>query len=771
MSTLFRFLTLLLCLEMIVSPIAPHMSLIAQNAHAEDCPTGFTFDSTLNRCLTKTETANVMNATMACGNDIQCYKQNAQQALQDKVNSGEAPKSVGGGGFVSGVANILAVAGPVTVAVAGMAEEGKSEKCQSYSFWAMIGGSVALFVGDNLANMQHKSRLKKIKEDWGKIVNPEQANGDKDKERQTSIEAQSQSFEMLARAEDSLAKAAKMKKTFFTIAAAAYGVSGLISVMEMIAEANPTTGAAEKIKNTCSGSSKPKADIDASQNVRPPGVMLANSKIQIQMLNNLSGSEDIAAFILNKEAMDLQYSSPSIVRYEEIKTAFAKSELKDPSLFKVFKDYTIAAISNLNPVQTANATEPAQATTDDSSSGQNSASSSNPAQGGVNTNAAKAFKEDTGKGLNLAGLLGGAAIGVAAGKMLGKNLVTSQTRAIFAGVMMGMSLIMASHAGKQAEASEKRAELLRKMRDEFASASGAIYSCKSEDRNDPAKPNCYCYTAENQRNTNRGNSQICQKLWAGINTKASNYTASSQSNRVCVNMNRQADATCACKATNTCMKVSLSSVKGLNAGTMSILGSALTPQNGISNGSIDAASVDNAALANLAAKIDNAKKSLEGNKALANYNKNKDKAALKLKSDLSKMASNMNPSNALGGGGNSGMPSNPGQAANMLEKELADQIPATSVSGGETITTGSDSPAEQPLEFGLTGDQLAAQEGQLAEVMKQDLDYGGNDINQGSKTNIFEVLSNRYQRSGMRRLFDEKGETKPEAAAKSDITQ
>ena len=39
--------------------------------------------------------------------------------------------------------------------------------------------------------------------------------------------------------------------------------------------------------------------------------------------------------------------------------------------------------------------------------------------------------------------------------------------------------------------------------------------------------------------------------------------------------------------------------------------------------------------------------------------------------------------------------------------------------------------------------------------MKNDFDYGGNEINDSSKTNIFEVLSNRYQKSGMKKLFDD----------------
>jgi hypothetical protein len=53
--------------------------------------------------------------------------------------------------------------------------------------------------------------------------------------------------------------------------------------------------------------------------------------------------------------------------------------------------------------------------------------------------------------------------------------------------------------------------------------------------------------------------------------------------------------------------------------------------------------------------------------------------------------------------------------------------------------------------------------------MGQEMDMGNNDINSGENTNLFDVLSNRYKRSGMRRLFDEEGKTKADAPSNSDI--
>jgi hypothetical protein len=54
--------------------------------------------------------------------------------------------------------------------------------------------------------------------------------------------------------------------------------------------------------------------------------------------------------------------------------------------------------------------------------------------------------------------------------------------------------------------------------------------------------------------------------------------------------------------------------------------------------------------------------------------------------------------------------------------------------------------------------------------MGQELDTGNNDINSGSTTNIFDVLSNRYQRSGMRRLFND-GKGPVDAPDKKELTE
>lgn len=252
------------------------------------------------------------------------------------------------------------------------------------------------------------------------------------------------------------------------------------------------------------------------------------------------------------------------------------------------------------------------------------------------------------------------------------------------------------------------------------------------------------------------------KLWAGVNLTATNYNAQNNTAKVCITSTNQADPACKCKSTNSCMKVGLSGIKGLNVGSMSVLSSSIDPLNKLASGQLDAANVDSAALANLAAKAQNLKDQLESSKKLAGVKKKKDQAEKALLKKIQDGAAKYPQSNFLANssGSPSGLPSNPAEAAKMLENELKTE--PTAINGADQIATGGDATTEENLEFGLTQEDLAAQESQIAEVMKEDLDYGGNDTNEDAKANIFELVSHRYQKSGMKRLFEEPS---PAAAA------
>jgi hypothetical protein len=339
-------------------------------------------------------------------------------------------------------------------------------------------------------------------------------------------------------------------------------------------------------------------------------------------------------------------------------------------------------------------------------------------------------------------------------------------RAITNGLLGGWMTIMTLHMNKQRKISEERAEILRRMKEEF-NTGGGIGQCTSSDRNDPGKPACYCFTSDDKVNPARTKSKVCSNKIATLNNPANlpNVTP-----KVCVDEKFGIDQSCSCRnrkgpdGKNSCAKIGSNlNLPGLNPGTFKMINAAAGPANDLFNGNASAGSFNPASIGSNAARI----------KKVADDALKKDKGSAKMMKSLENSLLASTSGMSMGGPGFSqgsslaGM--NPQQAAAALEKEIKkEESDIKTVGAGTVVTPGGNSSEPQP-EFGMTEDQLAAQETEVAEVMKENLDMGNNDINNSSNTNLFDVLSNRYQRSGMRRLFDEKGETKADKPAATDI--
>lgn len=733
MHRLLKLTSLVLCLELILGPVAPGMSFISR-AVAQDCPSGTQFDSTLNRCITTEQMANIMNATANCSSsDKECYKANAERALKEGEEEGKIKEQLANkGGLMGSGMKAAAVAVPMFFAMKSLFKKKQGgNKCPtSPSVWIMLGAGAAVFIGDTWANSKHKKRLKKIKEEWEGIRKGE-SSGDKgsgEKEANVSTsslaqtstdpdvrnaqakESQAEAFEMLAKSEDSLASAAKFKSTFYAIGALAFAGAAVMSYMEAFRPQQP-----------CNMSSYLNMD---------EGIKISRDiKYQVAESRLLLHSKSIVDFITVQENLSestISYSSPSLDTYEHNKKWLNKNILKnDESLIKSFQILAEILISNLNPI------------------------SKTYAFGTDTTPADTAATEETTNGMK-----------------------SALPRAILSTLFAAWSGLMFMHAKKQASISKARAKYLRDRKDEFNDATGAI-SCTSSDRNNVNNLKCYCYTSSGQRNSQRANSQACVALFTGRNISGeTNYLNGTgiASQKVCMT-NSGIDENCACRSNNSCLSAVPTNFAGINPGSLGLISTSTSPLNQLTSGQIAAGSVDGAAAVSNALKVlDQAKKvsasipEVSGAKG--------DAAARNMASSL--IAATQGGSAPQLSSPSSGNPfsMNPSQAAATLEKELnSNNFQASAVKGGGLVPQpGAGKVDDFGLEFGLTPTQLAADQSALSQ-MNQNLDFGQNDINNSSSTNIFEVLSNRYQRSGMRRLFDDEGKMAADPASKSDITE
>ncbi len=354
--------------------------------------------------------------------------------------------------------------------------------------------------------------------------------------------------------------------------------------------------------------------------------------------------------------------------------------------------------------------------------------------------------------------------------ILNQAVYTPKGRLITNGLLGGWMGIMSSHMKKQQDISKDRAEMLRKLKSEFVAFDGLV-SCTAAERNITSKPSCYCYTSDNKRNPARAASSICAKLWGTFNSASTDYLGGNDE-KVCVSSSNTIDTTCSCRTQigpdgkNTCLKVGSSiNFPGLDTGSFKMLSSAMAPANSLYNGSAAAGTLDTPTIGTNAARI----------KAQADKLMQKELGSSKPISDMEKALKTSTAGMSMGGAAmdSSNSPTNmtPAQAAKALDEEIKKGTVQDINTAGSSESIGGGNSAPEQLEFGMTQEDLAVQEDQIAEVMNKDLDMNNADITKGSDTNLFEVLSNRYQRSGMRRLFDVDGKTKAERPAESDISQ
>ena len=337
------------------------------------------------------------------------------------------------------------------------------------------------------------------------------------------------------------------------------------------------------------------------------------------------------------------------------------------------------------------------------------------------------------------------------------------TRLGINGVLGGWMGIMGFHMKKVQSESEARAKKLREMKDAFAIANGLLF-CKEEDRNNTCKPSCYCFTSDNKVNPARAKDVICANTFANLKLPQKKDV----SDKVCLDQKQNVDAACACRSKKSCMKISSGlSMSGFSPGTFKMISAGGAPAQDLFNGTIGGADIADSAGINAV----NIRKAADA--MLAKVDPGALKAKNSFASGLEKglMASSSGLSMGSGGG-MSALPTSPAGAAAALDKELkankedTDKKAASNYSGGDFNNEAEIDPAAV-----ATDEAGGTEELEIAEVMGKEMDLGDSDINKGSDTNIFDVLSNRYKRSGMRRLFNDQSTAPVDAPSNTELAE
>ena len=352
-------------------------------------------------------------------------------------------------------------------------------------------------------------------------------------------------------------------------------------------------------------------------------------------------------------------------------------------------------------------------------------------------------------------------------------LGTPKGIAIAGGIATVYSKVLYDGAVKQEAQSKENVTKVEKIIASFKDSYAAFCPSGREDMN---SPKCYCYNSDGTKNTGRTNSQTCITLWEKDNYKlsgdATNYNLEAYNADVagCVTVTSQFDETCKCKklidssGKNACKKETSISLSADSFGT-GLATDVATVAKISANSANGNPRFDLLNSATLGAKAIKATKLAE--QLLSKIPENKrPNVPLINESNVDKYAKAMIGERNLASGSRSGSPLNVASTrsdnpaiANALK--VAEAKAGLELSGGNGLNAKKEK-KKNSFDLNLGGDSSSNGGGQVVQGFPEEKNYKfkNSDIVTDNSASIFEIISNRYVQSGLRRLFDEGEEKK-----------
>lgn len=346
-------------------------------------------------------------------------------------------------------------------------------------------------------------------------------------------------------------------------------------------------------------------------------------------------------------------------------------------------------------------------------------------------------------------------------KALDTVLAPPYGRASYSAVLALYAGGVLNHAAKQEKSSNERVAQLESYLESFGNVAPAILPCTENDRNDSTKPECYCYTENNERNMARASHPACKNAWGSYTpVAAKDYNlnnVNSSYGSYCINSAYRVDENCSCKnnnGKNTCLRENYSSY--FNALGASSWGKGFNDAyNSFFNGSFGSGATNANPYAHLAMLNKKAKDELikkdknikpllkkiaKDQKKLEAINLKQGQDFLKRNPDLlSKMASN---------------------SSSFNPKELLKEAAAEAKKALEYDDLKAKTASKEAKGMDFSFDSNSSSAGgvvvsELSEVMDKDFNYKDNDINNRPEDSLFKILTIRYQTTGLKKLFSE----------------
>lgn len=355
--------------------------------------------------------------------------------------------------------------------------------------------------------------------------------------------------------------------------------------------------------------------------------------------------------------------------------------------------------------------------------------------------------------------------------VISRTLVSPVTRLVANGVFAGFATSLSVHAFKQAKLAKDRAVFLRGLKAEFAEG-GGLTECTPRDRDYPEKASCFCYYEDNTPRSDRENSALCQKKWNRDYQVANagsyeTYNPYSNGPYGCVDRQMNFDEKCKCRdkklrnGENNCMKVKPSLSGFGNLASANWMADTKSNLDKITNGNADQLALNGQSNLKKAAKLLKMSDDIIAKKA-SDKIKNKIK---KFEDSLKKRLTTYPKKTLASLGRNLGNGGYKKAVAPGLDSDLVDKLQKKLdlTKGEQTIASGGKAKIRTGVEdFDLSMDadgqaEVVVDNTSMDAIMKKNYNIGDSDINKDTSRSLFQVLSLRYQVSGLRRLFGQDG--------------
>ena len=353
------------------------------------------------------------------------------------------------------------------------------------------------------------------------------------------------------------------------------------------------------------------------------------------------------------------------------------------------------------------------------------------------------------------------------GKALEAMFHTPIGRIAFAGVLAAYSFVIMGLNIAEVINADQRIGAIEEVRDSFIAGGGsAVDSCPNRD--DPADPMCYCFN-QNGRNEERAHSAICLSVWgeggippATVWRKMANSAGNAGSRCVTSDMKVHMGGRCPCRRKNPkSNKKSKGECAGVefggnfpNTGAIRMLGGIASDANTDLAGGLDSSGIETAGdkINNAIKALKNMEKDKKFGPLLAKANAGGAKFKKSIEASLRKSLGANGVGSPMGAPTASAL-SNIKSPAD-LKKMVDDNIKKSNLEFNKGAAPVAGAPKDDfNFDFGGENNQ-GISEDEFANAM--DKEYKFDDINNNAGASIFKILSIRYQKTGLKKLFEDK---------------